>query len=83
MIRGCGKWINVLIKDYISSDVDAICGRIKAFITFMVEAVPQENTSGVKIHFVVIIWTKVGPAGTPKNFQKSIIRRLFEEQFKG
>ena len=29
----------MLIKDYISGDVDAICGRIKAFIAFMVETV--------------------------------------------
>jgi hypothetical protein len=59
----------MLIKDYISGDVDAICVRIKAFITFMVETVSQKNTtSRAIIHFVGIIGTKVGPASTPKDF---------------
>lgn len=38
------KWKSCFIKNYISRDVDLICGDMKATVSFMLETIADEDT---------------------------------------
>ena len=62
------KWENILIKDNISRNIDTTSGHIKAFNSFMTRTISKENTPfRSEREFMLVIWTKVGPASTTKD----------------
>ena len=69
--RKFGKGKNMLIKHDIPRYIDTISGNMKTFVTFMKRAIANKNTLlRTKLKLVLIIWTKMRPASTPKYLEK-------------
>jgi hypothetical protein len=70
-----GKWEDVLIKDNITRYVDTICWHMKALVAFMKRTITQKYTFlRPKFKLSMIIWTKMGPTGTPEHLKEGIVR---------
>ena len=47
---------------------------METLIAFMQRAVAKEDTLlGAKLEFAIIVWMKMGPTSTPKDFEEGII----------
>jgi hypothetical protein len=55
---------------------------MKTLATFVFRAVTEKDTFfGTKLKLMIVIWTKMRPADTTKNFEKCIVRNLIKETF--
>ena len=76
-----GKGKDVLIKDNITGYIDTICWHMKALVAFMKRTITQKHTFlRPKLKLSMIIWTKMGPAGTPEHLKEGIVRSFMEKE---
>ena len=69
-----------LVKHNITRDVDTVGWNMKTLVPFVKRAIPKKYTKfGPKLELVLIIRTKMRPACTTKNFEKSIIWNLIKQ----
>jgi hypothetical protein len=67
---------HVFIEDNISRNKDSIRRNMKTLVTFVLRAISKEDTLfGMKLKFVLIVWTNVRPTSTSKHLEKSVVRR--------
>ena len=63
------KLKDVFLKNNISRQVKKTSGHMEAFVTLMTKTIPKKNTlKEVRLEFVGIVWTKIGPAHTANFF---------------
>ena len=69
-----------LVKHNITRDVDTVGWNMKTLVPFVKRAIPKKYTKfGPKLELALIIRTKMRPACTTKNFEKSIIWNLIKQ----
>ena len=72
-----GKGKHGLIKDDISRYINSIGWNMKTFVSLMKRTIAQKHTLlRPKLKLMVVVWSKVRRAGTPKNLKKGVIRRF-------
>jgi hypothetical protein len=72
----------VFIKNEMTGYINFTCGKIKTFISMMVQAITNKNTVfRSEIDYVFVIWSKIRPACTTKNFKEMIVRSMTINNF--
>jgi len=75
-------WKIVFIKNDMTGYINFTHCKIKAFISMMVQAITNKNIFfRYEINFVFLIWLKIRPACTTKNFKEMIVRSMTINNF--
>jgi hypothetical protein len=78
-----GEREDILVEDNIARNINTIRWHMKTLIPFVKRAIPQKHTFfRSKLQLPFIIWSKMRPTCTPKNFKEAIIWLITKESFK-